>query len=125
MAALRRKRLLVGKRSDPDVSISTLRLILGSDCLYCGQEMTFGDRIGTSASIDHLVAVSLGGTHTFDNAVLVCKSCNSRKHQKPLDEWRLEASRLGFDVDWITFVMMELASMEVSGLVLSAEPSVE
>jgi 5-methylcytosine-specific restriction endonuclease McrA len=116
MGALRRKRTMEGAVVNESISISKLRLILGDDCLYCDRPMSFGNRVGTSATIDHLIAVSAGGTHTYDNVVLACKSCNSRKHTRVLDAWLRLCALDGYDVVWITYVTSELVEMGLSAL---------
>lgn len=52
----------------------------GFACVYCG------DR--NRLTLDHVVAVSRGGTDNAENLVTACKSCNSSKGAKALDEWR-------------------------------------
>lgn len=44
-------------------------------CKYCG--VAFSEK--TPPTIDHVIPLSKGGTHTKDNIVLACKSCNSKK----------------------------------------------
>mgnify|MGYP004417318093 CR=1 FL=1 len=46
-------------------------------CAYCGKK--------TVLTQDHVVPISKGGTHTIDNVVPACKSCNSKKHTKILE----------------------------------------
>jgi 5-methylcytosine-specific restriction endonuclease McrA len=55
----------------------------GRRCGYCGRR---------ADTIDHVVPRSRGGPHTWDNCVAACRSCNSRKADKLLDElgWTLE-----------------------------------
>ena len=45
----------------------------GGRCAYCGSP---------GSTQDHVVPLSRGGTHTADNVVPACGSCNSRKHDK-------------------------------------------
>ncbi|KKL99040.1 hypothetical protein LCGC14_1818390 [marine sediment metagenome] len=45
----------------------------GGRCAYCGSP---------GSTQDHVVPISRGGTHTADNVVPACSSCNSRKHDK-------------------------------------------
>lgn len=37
-------------------------------------------------TLDHVVPLSRGGTHTYDNLRVACQSCNSRKNAKLLEE---------------------------------------
>lgn len=48
-----------------------------SKCQYCN---------AAAESIDHVVPRSRGGTHTWDNVVAACKSCNTRKRDRLLEE---------------------------------------
>ncbi|NYI08373.1 HNH endonuclease [Allostreptomyces psammosilenae] len=51
-------------------------------CVYCGAVAT---------SVDHVVPRSRGGTHTWDNVVAACRSCNHLKADRPITElgWRI------------------------------------
>jgi hypothetical protein len=49
------------------------------ECIYCTSK--------TNLTLDHILPRSRGGPDTPDNAVLVCKSCNSSKGDKRLYEW--------------------------------------
>ncbi|MGQ0743905.1 MAG: HNH endonuclease [Acidimicrobiales bacterium] len=42
-------------------------------CQYCG---------GPAESIDHVLARSRGGQHTWENVVAACRPCNSRKEDR-------------------------------------------
>ncbi len=57
----------VKEREQPDV------------CIYCGQEKDL--------TLEHILPRARGGPDTTDNAVFVCKSCNSSKGDKRLYEW--------------------------------------
>ncbi len=46
-------------------------------CIYCGKDLT----------LEHILPRSRCGPDTTDNAVFVCKSCNSSKGDKRLYEW--------------------------------------
>ncbi len=48
-------------------------------CIYCGSPGPL--------AIDHVVPVSKGGRDAPDNVVPACKSCNSSKGAKNVDEW--------------------------------------
>jgi 5-methylcytosine-specific restriction endonuclease McrA len=45
------------------------------ECQYCGR---------AAENIDHVVPKSRGGGHTWDNVVAACRSCNSRKENRPV-----------------------------------------
>lgn len=52
-------------------------------CLYCGA--LFSESV--IQTIDHLVPLSKGGTHSIANVVVCCKSCNSRKAGRDFVDW--------------------------------------
>ncbi len=49
------------------------------ECIYCSAK--------TNLTLDHILPRSRGGPDTADNAVWVCKTCNSSKGDKRLYEW--------------------------------------
>jgi 5-methylcytosine-specific restriction endonuclease McrA len=51
----------------------------GGICSYCGKR-------SDDLTADHIIPLSRGGTHTLDNIVVVCRSCNSRKGERTLGE---------------------------------------
>ena len=80
-------------------------------CAYCG---------GRAETIDHVVPRSRGGTHTWENCVACCASCNHRKADKLLAElgwplrvmpaaprgrhWRLLAGLVDADPQWLPYL---------------------
>ena len=44
--------------------------------------------LGESFAIDHVTAQVNGGGHEVENLFAVCKSCNSRKGKKTLEQYR-------------------------------------
>ena len=57
----------------------------GRRCAYCTRR---------ADTIDHVVPRSRGGTHTWENCVAACKTCNSRKADRLLGE-------LGWTIDFL------------------------
>lgn len=44
---------------------------------------------------DHVIPLSRGGSHTVNNVVPACRSCNSRKFTKDVDEFLQQMKNLG------------------------------
>jgi 5-methylcytosine-specific restriction endonuclease McrA len=57
----------------------------GHRCQYCNR---------AAENIDHVVPKSRGGTHSWDNVVASCRSCNARKEDRMLTETGLSLRRL-------------------------------
>jgi len=51
-------------------------------CVYCGKE--------SKLSLDHVIPLTRGGDHKKRNLIPACKSCNSKKCNRPVEDW-LEA----------------------------------
>ena len=59
-------------------------------CAYCGIELfDDDDSTGAGMTVDHLTPKSRGGTEELGNLVLCCRSCNSTKGSKTLEEYRI------------------------------------
>lgn len=90
-AHLRRARLR-STVSDSGISVLALRRRFGDNCQYCTIPLDFkaakrGMIAPARASIEHVLPLSKGGTHTWDNVTLICHRCNTSKNCKTLDEW--------------------------------------
>ncbi|MBV8537533.1 MAG: HNH endonuclease, partial [Alphaproteobacteria bacterium] len=57
----------------------------GYTCRYCGTTVTT-----YTATLDHLVPMTAGGTNGLDNLVTACLSCNTHKGRKPLGDFLAE-----------------------------------
>ena len=53
----------------------------GGKCAYCGKPLSREE-----ATIDHIIPKKLGGKTNWENCVISCKKCNSRKDDKTLEE---------------------------------------
>lgn len=111
-ADLKRKRLLEDAICDPSISPKSLRDKYGSHCFWCDKETTKNSRGPLMETIDHIVAVSLGGNETWDNVVLSCKSCNSTKNNRTLEAWLEICSERGFDIERILASLGEIRGLE-------------
>jgi len=56
----------------------------GGKCWYCGKQTNPYDDF----TIDHIIPENQGGDPAGDNAVPCCKSCNSRKSNRSIEELR-------------------------------------
>ena len=82
--ARRRAAVEVGDR---DLTTLTIYLKAGGNCAECGIDTLHPQTPRAQrpkerynwATLDHIVPLSQGGSHTWDNAQLLCLSCNSRK----------------------------------------------
>jgi len=61
------------------ISKKDIGKLLTKPCFYCG---------GQSNCIDHIVPLSLGGTHSIGNIIQSCSMCNMSKGGKLLAEWK-------------------------------------
>ncbi|MBT2485780.1 MULTISPECIES: HNH endonuclease [unclassified Microbacterium] len=41
------------------------------------------------ATLEHVIPVSVGGSHTWNNCALACAGCNASKGAKIDDSWRI------------------------------------
>lgn len=78
--------------TDKGLTRLALRKRDGDLCHYCKREMDFSRAVGRKfhdlhATIEHVIAISQGGSHTFENCVLACRSCNLRKNAKTVEEF--------------------------------------
>ena len=55
------------------------RLALTDGCCYCGSDAPL--------ELEHVVALNAGGFHIPSNLLGACKSCNSSKSDRPVEEW--------------------------------------
>jgi len=51
-------------------------------CIYCLKPTIFGDD-----TLEHKLPITRGGTNEYSNLAIACKSCNSRKRDKTVEEF--------------------------------------
>lgn len=62
----------------------------GWRCQTCGRKVRLNAKVrGRTATIGHIVALSRGGNHTWDNVQLECMSCNTKAGVKTHGQGRL------------------------------------
>jgi 5-methylcytosine-specific restriction endonuclease McrA len=90
---VREKRIRNNGRVDKGITLKKLFQRDKGICYLCGKECNYNDYHWNDRgafivgkfypSIDHVVPLSLGGTHTWDNIKLAHISCNSKKKDSP------------------------------------------
>lgn len=60
------------------------RLAEFDGCAYCG-------RSDVPMTVDHVVPLSKGGQHEWENVVAACKTCNSKKGNRPVETMKAVA----------------------------------
>lgn len=70
------------QKRKPNAKLEEQYRKVGSRCIYCRGEFPFED-----ITIDHFLAIELGGKHQ-KNRVFSCQKCNSLKGHKTIDEFR-------------------------------------
>jgi len=79
-------------------------------CWYCGK------KIEADFTIDHVIPISRGGTDTLENLVPCCKSCNSGKRNKSIEEFRrFYQNKMG-----MIFTKAQTAWLENKGITIPA-----
>lgn len=71
-------------KKEPKIWKNLSRIVLERDsftCLYCGQ-------VGGKLEIDHMQPFSRGGSDELSNLTTSCQTCNRRKHDKTVEEFK-------------------------------------
>ncbi|MBO7726942.1 MAG: HNH endonuclease [Oscillospiraceae bacterium] len=83
------KRIPKDQIVDTDITVKALYERDGGICYLCGKPCDFNDidkerhAIGSNyPTVDHVIPVTRGGMHSWDNVKLAHLSCNSAKHDK-------------------------------------------
>lgn len=79
----------------------------GWKCLGCGcdtPKALRGKNLDNSPEIDHIIPLSKGGAHTYDNVQILCRVCNALKSDRSMEEFMNQlaggrTSRKNFDVN--------------------------
>ena len=83
--------ILARKNGQFDADIDIYKLIErdGGCCYLCGDDVLFSYNFNHPKypTIEHVVPISKGGTHSWDNVMVACRDCNTRKKTKSLDDF--------------------------------------
>ena len=84
-ARKRQKRIRAGEQISEE-QIEQLLKSQNYTCAYCEQRLSLNSppMDPECPTIDHVLPLSAGGSHTIGNVVLACRSCNSKKGNNPL-----------------------------------------
>lgn len=74
-----------------------------SSCQYCGRRFDRSD-----LALDHVIPRSRGGMTTWDNVVLACLSCNTRKGNRTPAEVGMTLVRRPVKPRWPTYIALRL-----------------
>ncbi|MGM0807543.1 MAG: HNH endonuclease [Bacillota bacterium] len=84
------RRRMIRKNGKVDWNISIERLLKrdGKRCYLCDAnvDLSVDTNHANYPSIEHVIPVSKGGTHTWDNVKIAHRKCNALKSDKTLDE---------------------------------------
>lgn len=83
--ALKRKSWILAHRELSSEDVNFLQSAC-RHCFYCGRVK--------SLTVDHKLALAMGGKHTRGNVVLACGSCNSSKGVSPFNEFLSKSAKL-------------------------------
>lgn len=79
----RRKEKRIYRNGDPDLSITLPKLFVRDEgrCRICGRQLSFNEDPNGKyyPSIDHIIPLSKGGKHEWNNVQLLCRKCNTIK----------------------------------------------
>lgn len=77
---LRRDRMIAAAAIDAMVTRESVWKRQGGRCAMCKRKTTMRkESTPRQATIDHIVPISKGGTHTQDNTQLLCRDCNCKR----------------------------------------------
>lgn len=75
-----------------DIDIDVYKLVKrdGDKCYLCNNKTSFELDYNDPKypTIEHVLAISNGGTHSWGNVKVACRECNTRKGSKPLNKYK-------------------------------------
>lgn len=91
--ALRLSRARQNGQFDADIDIYKLIERDGEQCYLCGDVVLFNVHFNDPKypTIEHVIPIAKGGTHSWDNVKVACRDCNTRKSTKNVELFTKEA----------------------------------
>ena len=85
----RLKRARSNGQYDADIDIYKLIERDGGHCYLCGDDVLFSYHYNDPKypTIEHVMPISKGGTHSWDNVKVACRECNTRKSTTLIDDY--------------------------------------
>ena len=80
----RQRRARLREATIAQISNRDIRRLMSSVCVYCGS--------CENITVDHVIPLARGGSHAIGNLTSACKTCNSRKRDSFIMEWRKRES---------------------------------
>lgn len=79
-----RRALYIDTNNDGSLTPTSLATLFASTkhCTYCKKAMRSVEK-----TLDHVTPITRGGQHALTNACVCCKTCNSSKGNRLIDEW--------------------------------------
>ena len=75
-----KRRSCISENGKFEITKKEIVTIYKSECVYCGSNQKI--------TLDHVIPIKRGGTHSLGNLVPACQSCNSSKGTKTITEWK-------------------------------------
>lgn len=80
-----KRRAMVKESGVYKVTGKDLAKIRRNNCVYCGSS--------ENITVEHIIPITRGGTHSIGNLTSACRSCNFSKSGKLIMEWRIRNDR--------------------------------
>lgn len=75
-------------------------------CTSCGVKCVHPNKDNynqsNAATLDHIIPKSKGGSHTYDNVTLLCRSCNIIKSDKILNDYKRNTTQL--EIEFMNYI---------------------
>jgi 5-methylcytosine-specific restriction endonuclease McrA len=75
-------------------------------CTSCGVKCVHPNKDNynqsNAATLDHIIPKSKGGSHTYDNVTLLCRSCNTMKSDKLLNDYKRNIGQM--EIEFTSYI---------------------